>query len=439
MKGLAHMNRMIIFSVLSAFSLRGAEVPSLEPAGGWRVTVAYGSASAVLAVDPPDLVTVTDEKYETLAVFQGPVWRRGTPLLGTKAEACSVADALESGSLTVRDGPGGAAKAYQLGKDYQLEPRWAGFGRLEGGAIPADKPVYASYRYAKMRLDSVVLTADKKMVLRKGLPHVATPRPPELAAGETRVGNVWLSGRIDALTPENLFPVLETACPEAAAAGPTAAARLLPRTLAKLSSGAPVKILAWGDSVTECLYLPWEQKWQEQFAKRLRARFPKASIIMFSEGWGGRTTTAYRNEPPGSPRNYADKVLAMKPDLIVSEFINDASLDEAAVLENYGAILKDFQRIGAEWVILTPHYARPDWMGLKSEREIDRDPRPYVSGLRLFARNNPVALADASQRWGRLWRQGLPYSTLLVNNINHPDERGMALFADALMALFGQP
>ncbi|OQC26792.1 MAG: hypothetical protein BWX70_02305 [Verrucomicrobia bacterium ADurb.Bin070] len=129
-------------------------------------------------------------------------------------------------------------------------------------------------------------------------------------------------------------------------------------------------------------------------------------------------------------------MLALKPDLIVSEFINDAYMNEAAVLENYGAILKDFQRIGAEWIILTPHYARPDWMGLAREREIDLDPRPYVRGLRLFAENNRVALADASLRWGRLWRQGLPYSTLLVNAINHPDERGMALFADALMALF---
>ena len=75
-------------------------------------------------------------------------------------------------------------------------------------------------------------------------------------------------------------------------------------------------------------------------------------------------------------------------------------------------------------------------MGLAREREIDHDPRPYVRGLRLFAENNRVALADASLLWGRLWRQGVPYSTLLVNAINHPDERGMALFADALMALF---
>ena len=43
-----------------------------------------------------------------------------------------------------------------------------GFGRIEGGAIPADKPVYASYRYAKQRLDSVVLAADGKLAVRKG-------------------------------------------------------------------------------------------------------------------------------------------------------------------------------------------------------------------------------------------------------------------------------
>lgn len=414
-----------------------AEPPRMEPAGGWQVKVSCGEVSAVLAVDPPDIVTVTDERYDTLAVFQGPVWRRGTPLLGTKAEACSVADALEAASLAVRDRPGAGAKTYALGKDYQLEPRWGGFGRLEGGAIPADQPVFASYRYAMMRLDSVVLTSDKKFALRKGVPHVATPRPPELAAGETRVGNVWLSGRVNQLDATALFPISESAFPEPPLAGPSVAERALPKTLAKLRSGAPVRVLAWGDSVTECIYLPFGQKWQEQFAARLRERFPKASLIMLSEGWGGRTTTAYRNEPPGSPRNYAEKVLALKPDLIVSEFINDASMDEAAVLANYGAILKDFKAIGAEWVILTPHYARPDWMGLKQETGIDQDPRPYVRGLRLFAQNNRVALADASLRWGRLWRQGLPYSTLLMNNINHPDERGMKLFADALIELFG--
>ena len=125
----------------------------------------------------------------------------------------------------------------------------------------------------------------------------------------------------------------------------------------------------------------------------------------------------------------------MKPDLIVSEFVNDAWLSVKEVEARYGKLLADFTAIGAEWIILTPHYVRPDWMELTRERDIDADPRPYVAGLRRFAARHNVALADASLRWGRLWRQGLPYTTLLLNAINHPDHRGMQLFADSLLAL----
>ena len=171
----------------------GALSATMELAGAWQVKVTCGGQTAVLTVELPDMVTVTDEAYERLALFQGPEWRRGTPLLGPKAEACSVAGALDPATLVVRAGPGATAQLFERGKDYQLEPRWAGFGRLEGGAIAADRPVYASYRYAMMRLDSVVQKADGSLAVRKGVPHVATPRPPEIGDGETRVGNVWLA------------------------------------------------------------------------------------------------------------------------------------------------------------------------------------------------------------------------------------------------------
>jgi lysophospholipase L1-like esterase len=75
-------------------------------------------------------------------------------------------------------------------------------------------------------------------------------------------------------------------------------------------------------------------------------------------------------------------------------------------------------------------------MGLASEKNIDDDPRPYVKAIRKFAAEKNVALADASLRWGRLWRRGIPYSTLHMNNINHPNPFGMGLFADALLELF---
>src|SRR6185295_17529217 len=181
---------------------------------------------------------------------------------------------------------------------------------------------------------------------------------------------------------------------------PTPVEKFAPRALMKLRDGEPLRLLAWGDSVTVGTYVPnpMKERWQEQFVARLQQRFPKAKIKLVTEAWGGRNTASYLGEPPGSEHNYREKVLGAKPDLIVSEFVNDAGLNSAQVEERYSKLLGDFQSIGAEWMILN------------RERDIDDDPRPYVAGLRLFSAKHNVALADAAKRYGRLWRQGIPHS-----------------------------
>jgi len=205
-----------------------------------------------------------------------------------------------------------------------------------------------------------------------------------------------------------------------------------------LRDGAPLHILAWGDSVTNASYLAGasEARWQDQFVERLRRAFPQSQIRLSTLAWGGRRSQNFVEEQPGSPYSYREQLLDAKPDLIVSEFVNDAYLGESELEEQYGSYLADFRRIGAEWIILTPHYVRPDWMGLDRESDVDNDPRPYVKALRAFSARNRLPLADASKRWGRLWRQGIPYTTLLLNAINHPDERGMGMFVDALTEWF---
>ena len=259
-----------------------------------------------------------------------------------------------------------------------------------------------------------------------------------MAADELHLGNVWIPGCIAKLNTENLFPILESAFPEPVKPLPVAAEKFAPQAMKKLRTGELLRILAWGDSVTDGSYLPHPEteRWQAQLVTRLRVLFPQATIELVTEAWGGRDTDSYLKEPPGSAHNYREKVLAAKPDLIVSEFVNDGGLNGAQVETRYGKFLADFTEIGAEWIILTPHYVRPEMMGLDRERDIDDDPRPYVTALREFAAKHNVALADAAQRYGRLWRQGIPYSTLFLNSINHPDAAGMQIFADALMALF---
>ena len=423
--------------VVAALSAR-AEPATVGLAGDWQVKAAAEGAEATVTVEGPATVRVTDEKLGALPVYnpKGAEYARGAKLAGVRAQECSARHALDPESLVLRSAPGGAALA--RGQDYEAELTWGCVGRLEGGALAAGAPAFASYAYDTMRLDSVVLTADKKIVLRKGAPHVANPAVPALAAGEVRLANIWVTPRLKKVDEAHLFPVLEPAYPEPPKASPAAAEKLIPKAMAKLKAGGRVRVLAWGDSVTHGGYLPEPEKnrWQEQFVRRLRERFPKAEIELVTEAWGGRNTDSYFKEPPGSAHNYQEKVLNVRPDLVVSEFVNDAGLDEAGVRQRYGRIRADFQGIGAEWIILTPHYVRPDWMKLAAEKEIDDDPRPYVKALRTFAAENGIALADGSLRYGRLWRQGIPYSTLMMNSINHPNPFGHGLFADALMALF---
>lgn len=439
------MNRVLSFSLLLTWisTASADQPPSLRLAADWRVEVSVEQpqhVAAMLDVAPPTIVTVKAEKYDALPLFNAAAagWSKGARLKGVLAQETTTPHLLAAASLQVRAGAESGADLFVLGQDYAADGVWGTLGRLPNGRIREQQPVYASYRHAQQRLDAVVLTRDGQLVLRAGEPRAAAPLPARLEDGDRHVGNIYVAGGLEKLGPEQLFPILETAYPEAPQAVPSPAERLLPKTLKKLRDGQAVRVLAWGDSVTDGSFLPQasRDRWQSQFVTRLRERFPQAKVELVTEAWGGRNTASYLAEPPGSPHNYREKVLAAKPDLIVSEFVNDAGLNPAQVEQRYSQLLADFQALGAEWIILTPHYVRPDWMGLNSERDIDRDPRPYVAGLRQFAAQHSVALADASLRYGRLWRQGLPYNTLMLNSINHPDARGMKLFADSLLALF---
>ena len=405
-------------------------------AGDWQIKVTYRGKEETFDIAPPETVHVVDEEYPTLDPFNasGHFWHRATVIKPLAADECSVENSLVPGTLVASLTPGGEPLTPDV--DYILDEVNANIGWKEGGKIGPGTPVYLSYDYIPMRIDSVVY-ADHKMKLVPGAPHAVTPTPPALSEGETRLANVFVSSATQGrLTDENLYPILDDGVlhiPQKAVAR-----KLLPKTWKKLHSGEPLKILAWGDSVTEAGYTSEENRWQSVFVRRLRERFPNADIELVSRGWGGRTSMDFLAAAPGSEHNFQEKVLDERPDLVVSEFVNDSSWSVEQLETVYPRLKKDFDAIGAEWIIVGPHYIRPNWMGLTSQKNIDDDPRPYTAYILRFGEENNVPVAETQVLYGRLWRQGIPDQTLMENNINHPNPYGLSLFGDALMALFGK-
>jgi lysophospholipase L1-like esterase len=432
-----------------------ADLPTFEGAmplrvtGPWSVEVGPGAvtkdgieykivAPISFQIDPPEIIRVRDECHAALPMFDKDEggWRKGDRLRDLIAEECTSTGLLYPDSVRLKPS-GGDAPQFVLGTDYELDGFWATFGRTPQSAIAARQTVYVDYAYSPCRIDSIVVNRAGRARLAKGLPHVAIPRPPVPGDGEVAVINLWIPGRTEKLTEENLYPIEFAAEAPHMQPGPTQAERFLPKTLAKLRAGEQVTIVAFGDSVTDGGGVNHEPKlwYQNQFAVLLKERFPKANIRVITAGWGGANSKMYLEAPPGGIYDFVRDVLDPKPDLVTIEFVNDAYLDEAGTAAHYAGILERVRAVGAEVILITPHLVRPDWL-TSDTLKVDQDPRAYVRGLRDFAAKNNVALADASKEWCRLWRRGLPYITLLANNINHPDERGHAIFAKTLIELF---
>ena len=419
---------------MSAMCVAGAaelKVPKVVITGPWQIEV----DGVKLNVPEPQVIRVISESYGKLPVYRkGGGWNDGVALRGVAGIGCALKFALDPYSVRLRLPDG---TEMRRGKDFDYTNDWGTLGRIEGGRISDSQEVLISYRYIPNRLDSVIRSADGKIRLECGVPKSYCPKVPALQPGDTRLLNIFTEAQTDKLTDENIFIITETTFPAESAKAQQA---FIPNVMKKLRNGEHVKILAWGDSVTECGYLPPDDRWHIQFFNRLKAAFPKADIELISNGWGGRTIPAFLNEPEGSIHNYKKTVLDVKADLVVTEFVNDAGLKPEIWDQSFNKVLNDFRAQGTEWIILTPHYVRPDWMGLTSQNgpEIENDPRPYVAFIRKFTAEKNVAIADAAKRYGRLWRQGIPYNTLMTNTINHPDKDGMKIFADALMSIFGE-
>jgi hypothetical protein len=395
------------------------------------------SETVSITVEKPTIRSVRNEKY-CLPIFneKSAGWLRGEVLKGLVTQECSATDLLIPGSVKVKPSPH-AAIGFAENKDFRIDTQWATLGRLPASAIQENQTVYIDYDYSPCRLDSLTIDPQGRFQLVSGEPGVGCLSPPRIKKSEIVVANIWVPGRTQQITEENLFP-LDFEEPPLTTNQGTANQAVISKTLNKLRQGKPLTILAWGDSVTNGGYLnnPASSCYQVQVVEILRKRFPRSDITLRTASWPGATSLMYLDAPAGGTYDFVRDCLDPKPDLVVIEFVNDACfLPPEDYQSIYTRIHEHFTQIGTEQIYLTPHFVRPDWMGMTTLK-VEDDPRPYVSFLKEFTSQYRLGLADASKHWAGLWRKGIPYTTLLMNSINHPDERGHLIFTQALMELF---
>ena len=378
-------------------------------------------------------VQIQREKHACIPMFHEAKWLSGQRFNALLADECSLSYALVPDSVQIEDKEG---RRLINGMDYYCDVIWGAFGRTPDSCIGPEDTVYVSYEYYPYRLDSIVIDADGQCRQKIGIVKGATPLPPELDADEFLIGNIFFDRNRKRLSNDMLFPCIEAYIPPEI--DMYRIEQSLARTLYKLRNGKPVKILAWGDSVTACKYILDEKKrWLNILVDDLRQRFPASEINLINLGWPGKSMNAFLNEPPGTSYNYMDNVLGSDADLVTIEFVNDAGMSNEQDFQRvYQPVGEDLKRKGIDVIAILPHPVRPDWMGISTTKGMASDPRPYSNFLRNWAYENQFAVADVSARFMHLWKEGIPYPSLMVNNINHPDARGMRLFAEVMSKLF---
>ncbi len=166
---------------------------------------------------------------------------------------------------------------------------------------------------------------------------------------------------------------------------------LLPETIRKLRSGRPLRIVAFGDSITaggdatkpELIF--WER-----WAAELRRQFPRASITAVNGATGGDNTAH-------GLQRFEAKVLAERPDLVLVAFgMNDHNRSGVPIPDfqrNLKEMISRIRTANGEVVLLSAFPPNPNWtFGTQRMAE-------YAAATRLVAE-------ETNDRFGGIDRMG---------------------------------
>lgn len=196
----------------------------------------------------------------------------------------------------------------------------------------------------------------------------------------------------------------------------------------KLEAGGPFKIASYGDSITAGGEASEEQfRFQQRYAQYLRTRFPKAEITVQDVSISGYSSQ--------QGIDWFDKYIGTveKPDLALVGFgMNDHNIggpDPTKFQSNLVTLAKMIrERKGAEVILFSAFPPNDNWhYGTHRMAQ-------FAAATKQAAAEAECGYVDVFSTWAMVL-QRKDQSSLLGNNINHPNDFGHWLYEQAFEAM----
>lgn len=208
----------------------------------------------------------------------------------------------------------------------------------------------------------------------------------------------------------------------------------------ELMEKGPIRIVAFGDSITHGSVNIGEMDFESVYHNRLRKKINALGsyypVNVINAGIGGDTAAKALDR-------MESQVLIYCPDLVIVCFgLNDVSRDKDTYLDALKIIFGRCKENGADVIFMTPNMlntyvaedTNPEYKEYaKKMAFIQTSGRmdEYMSSAREIAKNMNVTVCDCYSKWKKL-SETQDTTLLLANRINHPTREMHELFAQSL-------
>ena len=197
----------------------------------------------------------------------------------------------------------------------------------------------------------------------------------------------------------------------------------LPHVAAKLASGQPVTIIAFGSSSTQGYgSTSPEFTYPNRLAAQLRRQYPGADITVLNHGVGGE-------DAPEMMKRLQTSVIDAKPDLVIWQVGTNAvlrNLDPADTANMVEDGVARIQAAGADLVLVDPQYSPKVTEHAESASKMVR----LLSKVAQLRHVGIFPRFEVMRQWHD--RQALPIDSFVIADGLHMNDWGYACFAQLL-------